>query len=101
MPPIYIFCIFPSFNIRCHDKCNGGYTPKLKPMRGARRRARYLSTGVWQASRQTGLVSLPTMLLSLPALGSAPSFCIIIYIEQDSFQRSLSPSRAVIIAIPQ
>lgn len=74
----------------------GGYTPNLKPMRGARRRARYLSTGVWQASRQTGPVFIQfftTTLLSLLTPGSVTFVYIITCIEQHSFQRIPSASR--------
>lgn len=92
-----IMYLFIFSHIRCHDKCYGGYTPNLKPMRGARRRARYLSTGVWQASRQTGpvlyFIFSTTVLLPLLTPGSAAFVYIIIYIEQHSFQCVLYASR--------
>lgn len=70
-PPISLFCIFPpSFIIRYHGKCNGGYTPNLKPMRGARRKGSVPDYRCLAGLQTNGPSFFTTMLLSLLAPGS-------------------------------
>lgn len=89
IPPLYFF---PSFTIRYHDKCNGGYTPNLKPMRGARRKSSVPDYRCLAGLQTNGPSFFTTMLLSLLAPGSVTCFCVfVIYIEQHSFQRIPSP----------